>query len=235
MSPNRHFEMHPCGTTVHPRIAKDIPTMCTIISMRPLGLTYLQFHSMLVLLCSISLPPQITNPSSHGSEVIKGHPQEKYLPCLPMSYGIPLFLVQQLGTPQETDAVGQLHQAFPSILFHNYLHSCMTKATLYLHSLLLNLIKVMDGHEELQQANHHVAAHHMDSSIPSTSGVRLPDVFTWENNQQMVEQVRSSSHGLGRRYFRQQKWNTYNYGSHGSGEGMVGDIRATTREMEYTV
>ncbi|KAG0470951.1 hypothetical protein HPP92_015497 [Vanilla planifolia] len=40
-----------------------------------------------------------TNSSSMG-EVVIAHPQERYLPHLPVSYGMPLLLMQQLGTPE---------------------------------------------------------------------------------------------------------------------------------------
>ncbi|RVX15859.1 hypothetical protein CK203_005503 [Vitis vinifera] len=61
---------------------------------------------------------------------------------------------------------------------------------------------------EEQQNCHGSASCHTDQSTPSTSGASPPDVnVPCANNQHVFKRVKNNSYDLGRKYFRQQKWN----------------------------
>ncbi|KAJ4953619.1 hypothetical protein NE237_030451 [Protea cynaroides] len=158
---------------------------------------------------SVSISPHIASPSSCGFEVITGHPQERFLPHLPVSYGIPFSLVQQLGTlhPGAIDCWSMA----PGVPFHpfpplppfprekNNPVICSPSDPM-----------VTDGHgEAVRRPSHRMKAHIMDPSDPSTSGDRQDAPVTRENNPNVDEQVEGSSYALDRRYFRQRKWNDH--------------------------
>ncbi|KAJ4966706.1 hypothetical protein NE237_018555 [Protea cynaroides] len=155
---------------------------------------------------TINLPPQIPSPSSCGFEVITGHPQERFLPHLSVSYGVPFPLVQQFGTHQ----VGTVDcwSIAPGVPFHPFppLPPFPREKSHLLLSQSSPDPMVLDVHG-VQQPSHCLAAHNMDRSIPSTSGARSDVLVTRENNQ--VDRVRDSSHDFGRRNFRQRKWNDH--------------------------
>ncbi|RVW51117.1 Histone-lysine N-methyltransferase ASHH2 [Vitis vinifera] len=61
---------------------------------------------------------------------------------------------------------------------------------------------------EEQQNCHGSASCHTDQSTPSTSGASPPDVnVPCANTQHVFKRVKNNSYDLGRKYFRQQKWN----------------------------
>ncbi|XP_042482254.1 histone-lysine N-methyltransferase ASHH2 [Macadamia integrifolia] len=154
-----------------------------------------------------SLPTQIASPSNCGFEVITGLPQEKFLSHLPVSYGIPFPLVLQLGMlqPETIDC----WSIAPGVPFHPFppLPPFPREKSNPLPSPAAPDPVVMDGHvEAVQLPSHHVAAHNMDPSVPSTSGARPDAPVTRENNQDAVERGRGSSYGLGKRY---RKWDDH--------------------------
>ncbi|XP_043714929.1 uncharacterized protein LOC122663308 [Telopea speciosissima] len=156
---------------------------------------------------TVSLFPQIASPSSCGFEVNTTHPQERFLPCLHVSYGIPFHLVQQLGTLQ-TGTIDCWSIA-PGVTFHPFppLPPYPREKSNPLSSPSSPDPMVVDGHGGVQQPSHRVAAHNMDRSIPSISGARPDGSVTRENNQD--DRVNDSSYGFGRRNSRQQMWNEH--------------------------
>ncbi|XP_042506447.1 histone-lysine N-methyltransferase ASHH2-like [Macadamia integrifolia] len=156
---------------------------------------------------TVCLYPHIAIPSSCGFEVITGHTQKKFLPHLPVSYGIQLPLVQQLGMLQRGTI--DCWSIAPGVPFHPFppLPPFPREKSNPLSSPPSHVPMVMDGHGGVQQPSHCVAAHSMDRNILCTSGAR-PDVsVARENNQNYL--VNDSSYGFGRRCVNQKNWNDH--------------------------
>lgn len=172
--------------------------------------------------------PEVPN-SSLSCEVVVAHSQKRFLPHMPVSYGIPLALVQQLGTPNEEASGGWLiamgvpFHPFPPLPTYP-----RGQPNPSLQPLVSASNRVVHGiGEEAQRANlmepnipsaasvarpqdsAAVGANHVDANIPGAASVARPQdaaarVANAETNKRMKW---SPSNGLGRRYFRQQKWN----------------------------
>lgn len=132
-------------------------------------------------------------------DAIIGQPQEKFISRLPVSYGIPLSIVQRHGTPQEESAEcwviapGMPFRPFPPLpqfprdqKDHAPLHS-------------LNPLTINQPAEEGRR----------DSNCPASYA---DETTPCANSQQKFKRARDSSYDLGRRYFRQQKWNNTKLG-----------------------
>lgn len=152
-------------------------------------------------------PQQTVNHSNCILEVAKGYLQKRFNSHLPVSYGIPLSIVQQFGTSQgETMeswvvAPGTPFHPFPPL--PPYPRDRRDPPSQNVNPITRN----QPGEE--QQNCHGSAPCHTDESTPSTSGASPPDVnVPCANNQYMFKRVKNTSNDLGRRYFRQQKWNT---------------------------
>ncbi|OVA03854.1 SET domain [Macleaya cordata] len=153
-----------------------------------------------------------TNTYSGGCEVITGCLQGRYLSHLPVSYGIPVSFVEQLGTPTQAGMVDSWVIA-PSIPFHPF--PPLPRFPRDKSKTLpppTSAMKTNGGcGEEVQREGN---CHQADISFASTSGARPPEGSATgkaNNDQQMVhERMRCFSTGgggsLGKRYFRQQKW-----------------------------
>ncbi|KAF9599873.1 hypothetical protein IFM89_001819 [Coptis chinensis] len=129
-------------------------------------------------------------------EVVAGSFQEIYLSHLPVSYGVPLFFLDQLGTTQPETV--DCWEVSPGIPFHPFppLPPYQKQPS------------ALIGHVEGQRDCDRTSYNQADSGSPCTSGTRPQEVAkTGVYNQQRVEQMRCSTGNLGKRYFRQQKWN----------------------------
>lgn len=132
-------------------------------------------------------------------DAIIGQPQEKFISRLPVSYGIPLSIVQHYGTPQEESvecwviAPGMPFYPFPPLPQFPRDH----KDHAPLHSL--NPLTINQPAEEERR----------DSNCPASYA---DDTTPCANSQQTFKRARDSSYDLGRRYFRQQKWNNTKLG-----------------------
>ena len=130
---------------------------------------------------------------------IIGQPQEKFISRLPVSYGIPLSIVKLYGTPQEESAEcwviapGMPFYPFPPLPQFPRDH----KDHAPLHSL--NPLTI----------NQPVEEEHRDSNCPASYA---DETTPCANSQQTFKRARDSSYDLGRRYFRQQKWNNTKLG-----------------------
>ncbi|KAF8411731.1 hypothetical protein HHK36_004289 [Tetracentron sinense] len=184
---------------------------------------------------SFTHPQQNVSHLSCAGDVVMGCPQEKYLSHLPVSYGIPLSLVHQFGTSHaETDSwmIG------PTMLFHPFPPlPPFPRDKSDTPPCAANPAITKNVPEEVQRPGRGSATYHTGPSSPCTSGARPPDMeVTGSNNQQMLERVGCSSYGLGRRYFRQQKWNSRNCGPpwlrRRNGWGFKGN---NSRSGEYNV
>ncbi|XP_044475278.1 uncharacterized protein LOC123203150 [Mangifera indica] len=134
-------------------------------------------------------------------DVAIGHPQQKFISRLPVSYGIPLHTLQQFGSPQ-AETVDSWAVA-PGMPFHPFpplpplprdkggsppcsADTCKT---------------ANESIEELQADGHRLPTCHTEDDNPSTTGANQSDA----DIQQTCNRMRGSSNDLGRRYFRQQK------------------------------
>ncbi|KAF6147948.1 hypothetical protein GIB67_001523 [Kingdonia uniflora] len=133
-----------------------------------------------------TLPVSVPS-SSCASELITGCLQESYLSHLPMSYGIPLSLVDQLGCEAENSKSWLVAPAIP---FHPFPP---------LPSVPRHSSRAKEVHQD---------AHQMDTSVPSTSGLTQTPHVAAANSA--VRNQWATEGSLGRRYFRQQKWNNNN-------------------------
>ncbi|XP_031281654.1 histone-lysine N-methyltransferase ASHH2 [Pistacia vera] len=134
-------------------------------------------------------------------DVAIGHPQQKFISRLPVSYGIPLHILQQFGSPQAETLDNWV--IAPGMPFHPFpplppvprdkrgpppgcADSCKT---------------VNESVEELQQDSHRLPTYPPEEDNPSTTGANQSEA----DIQQTCKRMRGSSIDLGRRYFRQQK------------------------------
>lgn len=128
-------------------------------------------------------------PILYGVPLSVGEPQERFISRLPVSYGIPLSVVQQFGTPQG-EILGNWAVA-PSMPFQPF-----PPLPSYPHE------------KRDPPAENSMGTYHSDPIAPSTSGASPADFETrvpGGNNQHNFQRARGAP--LGRKYFRQQKWN----------------------------
>lgn len=150
--------------------------------------------------------PQVPN-SNCACEVVSGHSQKRYLPHLPVSYGIPLAFVQQLGTPKEEAGSGWA--IAPGVPFHPFpplpkYPRGQTEPPVQPSASTHKRMKHGMG-DEVSQANINHMDPHIDSADTTTAVVMSQEAATTgENYPHMLEKGRlPPSDGLGRRYYRQ--------------------------------
>lgn len=144
----------------------------------------------------IDIHRESSTPARCPDEVVMGHPRERFINRSAVSYGIPLPVVQQFGIPQgetlERWIVGPGVPFLPFPPLPSYPRAKREPPAYAGNSVAMN---------------RRPAICHSDQNTPSTSGARPPEVVTQSaNNQHIFQQVQGSCN-LGRRYFRQQKWN----------------------------
>ncbi|KAL6962238.1 hypothetical protein U1Q18_037194 [Sarracenia purpurea var. burkii] len=137
-------------------------------------------------------------PSKFPCEVVMGHPNGRFNNRLTLSYGLPLPLVQQFGSPQAESmenwviAPGMPFHPFPPLPPHP---------------------RHRKEPPPGEQCTRQPSICYLDQNPPSTSGATsLPEVeIQGGNNQHSFQQVTGTC-SLGKRYFRQQKWNNLQVG-----------------------
>uniref|UniRef100_A0A803NLZ9 Histone-lysine N-methyltransferase ASHH2 n=1 Tax=Cannabis sativa TaxID=3483 RepID=A0A803NLZ9_CANSA len=153
------------------------------------------------MVCNLQCPP----------DTAVGHPQEKFLSRSPVSYGVPLSIIQQFGPPETVGswvvAPGMPFHPFPPLppLPRGKKDSSPSENG---HCLSINqpAEKQQDG--ELPPT-------HTNDSTPSTTGSLSGADILCTDNQHTFKRGREWSQDLGRRYFKQQKWNSIKHGSPG--------------------
>ncbi|XP_050388298.1 histone-lysine N-methyltransferase ASHH2 [Argentina anserina] len=136
-----------------------------------------------------------------------GHPQAKFVSRVPVSYGIPLSIMEQYGTPHAE--IADTWVVAPGMPFHPFppLPPCPRDKKDSSHNV--NHASVNPTPEE-QQESCATTNCHSEESTPSTTGGTQADIGTLcADNQLGTKRERESSYEapLGRRYFKQQKWN----------------------------
>ncbi|KAI5589275.1 hypothetical protein POPTR_005G182100v4 [Populus trichocarpa] len=157
--------------------------------------------------------------------MVVGHPQKKFNSRFPVSYGIPLSVMQQLGSPLAETVESWV--IAPGMPFHPFpplppLPSCK-KGTQ--PSCAVSSMEV-DGEADRGQQDSHDPTTCPNESSPSMSGANQPDVNSpCPNDHQTFKRARGFSYDLGRRYFKQQKWNKVSppWVRNRNGWGCVGD------------
>ncbi|CAK9160364.1 unnamed protein product [Ilex paraguariensis] len=140
-------------------------------------------------------------------EVVTGYLQERFISHLSVSYGIPLLLVQQFGTPQAEPAEGWV--VAPGMPFHPFPPlPPYPRDKRDPFPCAANPVTMSQPAEKTRPGCHSPVVSHSDQNAPSTSGVGPPHAeIPTANCQNNFQQVRGSCYSLGRKYFRQQKWN----------------------------
>ncbi|KAL5559687.1 hypothetical protein UlMin_035898 [Ulmus minor] len=156
-------------------------------------------------------PPVAPTPMAcdlkRGSDTVIGHPQEKFVSRLPVSYGIPLSIMQQFGTPS-SEPVGSWVIA-PGMPFHPFppLPPGPRVKKDPSPSEHVNHLSASQPAEERRHECHLPASFHSNESSPGSIGNQPVMDISSTNNQYASKRGRESSCDLGRRYFKQQKLN----------------------------
>ncbi|KAF7829798.1 histone-lysine N-methyltransferase ASHH2 isoform X1 [Senna tora] len=137
-----------------------------------------------------------------------GHPKGKFNSLLSISYGMPLSLVQQYGTPHAeiarswVTAPGIPFIPFPPLPpYPRDNKDCQPSNS-------ANAI-LIDQPAEVQQCDMSgPVSSYSDDMTPSTTGASSDGTdLLHEEDEHLSKRMKGSSCDLGRRYFRQQKWN----------------------------
>ncbi|XP_027358952.1 histone-lysine N-methyltransferase ASHH2 isoform X2 [Abrus precatorius] len=151
----------------------------------------------------------LQNASHSGgpSDLVIGHPKEKFNSRLPVSYGMPWSVAQQYGTPQAEFA--ECWVTAPGMPFHPFpplppyprdSKDCQPSNT------TINAVTVDQPAEVRLCDTSGMVNCYSDDMIPSTTGSN-PEDLQCGDNKHITKRLKDDSNDLGRRYFRQQKWN----------------------------
>ncbi|KAK8681786.1 hypothetical protein V6N13_054187 [Hibiscus sabdariffa] len=138
-------------------------------------------------------------------DAIVAHPQKRFISRLPVSYGIPLPILQQFGSPQGESL--ETWRIAPGMPFHPFppLPPCPPDKKDTQPASAANPIRISADIKEGQQDSRRPATSYPDESIPSTAGGNHPESnVSGTNIQQTLKRTRDS-YDLGKKYFRQQK------------------------------
>lgn len=192
-----HYERDEASRADHERqnIPEDFPPGFS--SPRALGSSYASSTAT-------ELPQEPVCHRKHSFNAVIGQPQDRFISRLPVSYGIPLSTVQQFGTPQ----AGRVDSwvIAPAMPFHPFppLPPFPRDNKDHPPSHALNTL-TMNQPVEAQRDTCCPAPCYIDGTPQS---IDIPGA----NSQQPFKRARESSYDLGRRYFRQEKWNTAKMG-----------------------
>ncbi|TKY74225.1 Histone-lysine N-methyltransferase ASHH2 [Spatholobus suberectus] len=152
----------------------------------------------------------LQNASRSGcpSDLVIGHPKEKFNSRLPVSYGMPWSVAQQYGTPHAefaecwVTAPGMPFYPFPPLPpYPRDNKDCQPSNT-------TNAMIIDQPAEVKQWDTSGMVNCCSDDMIPSTTGANPEDSnLLFEDNKHITKRLKGDSYDLGRRYYRQQKWN----------------------------
>ncbi|XP_040998884.1 histone-lysine N-methyltransferase ASHH2-like isoform X2 [Juglans microcarpa x Juglans regia] len=133
-------------------------------------------------------------------DAIIGQPQGKFISRLPVSYGVPLSIIQHFGTPQAESINGWF--IAPGMPFHPFppLPPYPRDSKNCPPSHAPNPMTINQPAEGRRDTIHCRAPCHMDETPKYLDG-------PCANSNQPYKRGRESSYDLGKRYFRQEKWN----------------------------
>ncbi|XP_040997552.1 uncharacterized protein LOC121243496 isoform X1 [Juglans microcarpa x Juglans regia] len=136
----------------------------------------------------------------HPFDAVVGQPQGKFISRLPVSYGMPLSIVQPFGTPNAESVDGWF--IAPGMPFHPFPplppfpRDNKDRPTSHASNPLS-----IDQPAVGQRDGHYPSPCHADETLKNLD---IPSSYS----QQPFKRARESSYSSGRRYFRPEKWNT---------------------------
>ncbi|KAI4320551.1 hypothetical protein MLD38_034020 [Melastoma candidum] len=139
-----------------------------------------------------------------------GQLQERFNSRLPVSYGIPLYILQNLGKPQ-ADTVGWV--IAPGMPFHpfpplpQYPRDRKGQSPIPAHDYRTKNIYV-----DRKKLDESCTTSVIEDSSPGTSTADTSDENICSDNQPSLKRLRASPQDLSKNYFKQQKWNTTKVG-----------------------
>ncbi|KAG9149163.1 hypothetical protein Leryth_003160 [Lithospermum erythrorhizon] len=155
--------------------------------------------------CSYSSQRSITTDLNRTCQVVSGQPQSRFISCLPVSYGVPIGLVNQVGMPQAATledlsvAPGMPFHPFPPL--PPYPHNTRPPASNAIDSA------VMGPHDQNRSISYNSAPKPPIPQEASMPALEKPGTVKELN----LRQPRGTS-TLRRRYFRPRKWNSSKLG-----------------------
>ncbi|XP_028757559.1 histone-lysine N-methyltransferase ASHH2 [Neltuma alba] len=156
----------------------------------------------------VDLASQSVGNSGCPPDTVIGHLKEKFNSRMPVSYGMPLSFVQQFGTPRTeisgswVIAPGVPFSPFPPLPpYPRDNNDCRPSGS-------TNSAAVDQPIEVQQRDMSGPVGCYPDDITPSTTDTSTKDVdLPHEDDKQPYKRLKDSSCDLGRKYFRQQKWN----------------------------
>ncbi|KAK7410632.1 hypothetical protein VNO78_01574 [Psophocarpus tetragonolobus] len=152
----------------------------------------------------------LQNASHSGcpTDLVIGHPKEKFNSRLPISYGMPWCVAQQHGTPHAefpecwVTAPGMPFNPFPPLPSYPRDNKDCQPSN-------ITDAMIIDQSAEVKQGDiGGIVNCCSDDMIPSTTGANPEDSnLLFEDNMHITKRLKGDSNDLGRWYFRQQKWN----------------------------
>ncbi|PIN22025.1 Histone-lysine N-methyltransferase [Handroanthus impetiginosus] len=140
----------------------------------------------------------------HQSDSILGCPQLRFVSRMPISYGVPCFIMQQFGVLQAgksegwTIAPGVPFHLFPPLPPHARGSTDQPTSSTRCASL-------SEPTEKTGQCSDNPVTYHTSQQHTTTCSIDPPESVSLANGRPDFQQ--GGSNGLGRKYFRQQKWN----------------------------
>ncbi|XP_031117472.1 histone-lysine N-methyltransferase ASHH2-like isoform X1 [Ipomoea triloba] len=163
--------------------------------------------------------PLINNTQEHctGNQPVIGQSQQRFISKLPVSYGIPFNIVQQFGVP--LNGSSESWAIAPGIPFHPFpplptnsrdrRGDTQTPLPSYpcdkINPTAVNTEALAQPTKtSIQNSHSSIPYHSAQNHPPSTSGANLNQDG---ENAELDHQHSGDPYGLGRKYFREQKWN----------------------------
>ncbi|KAF5725302.1 histone-lysine N-methyltransferase ASHH2 [Tripterygium wilfordii] len=191
-----------------------------------------------------SITPQRVGRLSCPLEVVVGHSQGKFISRLPVSYGIPLPIVQQIGSRDNETlerwviAPGMPFRPFPPL--PPYPRDTKSTPHCAVKSMATN-----EQAQEVQKDRLDNTSCYPRENNHSTISPRQPEVnFQVANVLQTCKRARGSSYDLGKKYYGQQNWNKvppwvrrsmeWGYGGNNLRGGDVGNMTHESRSPYCT-
>ncbi|KAF5735482.1 histone-lysine N-methyltransferase ASHH2 [Tripterygium wilfordii] len=154
---------------------------------------------------STSITPQSVVRLNCPVEVVVGHSQGKFISRLPVAYGIPLPIVQQIGSPDNERleswviAPGMPFRPFPPL--PPYPRDTKSTPHCVVKSTATN--EQAQGHKDSLDTSCYPHEKNHTTIFPRQSEANLQVA----NVQETCKRARGSSYDLEKKYYRQQNWN----------------------------
>ncbi|KAK4387336.1 Histone-lysine N-methyltransferase ASHH2 [Sesamum angolense] len=143
---------------------------------------------------------------NHPFDVVLGDSQQRFIARMPVSYGVPSSVMQQFGVRQAETA--EVWTVAPGLPFHPFpplppharnIGDPPTSAA--------KCTSLSEPAEKSEQVTGNSGAHHSGQKHVTTHSVDPPEINISIANDRPEFQREGGSSSLGRKYFRQQKWN----------------------------